>query len=192
LAQPNQDPFGRIEKIREGGSLFSHWAMVLLKLLFTILSISNVFGIFLFADSPMVSDLARFNPYSLLHIPIYGILTGLLTFSIPPLRLGGRTHYKGKYSNEVDLSNTLSALNVLNTFNILRIYVLAHLRIFVLMHLRKTPCVRILSAGLIAFGVAIADEVHQLFLPSRHATMADVFLDLIGISFGMLLIFIKR
>lgn len=40
-------------------------------------------GIFIFADSPMVRDLSRFNPYSLLHIPLYGILSLLIKFSLP-------------------------------------------------------------------------------------------------------------
>jgi len=43
-------------------------------------------GYFLLADSPIVSSLAPFNPYSLLHIPLYGILTILLFFSIVPFK----------------------------------------------------------------------------------------------------------
>ncbi|MCJ7784563.1 MAG: hypothetical protein MUP41_11570, partial [Desulfobacterales bacterium] len=38
------------------------------------------------ADSPMVSELAQFNPYSILHIPVYGILTVLLFFSFMPIK----------------------------------------------------------------------------------------------------------
>ena len=41
---------------------------------------------FIFADSSVVSTLAAFNPYSLLHIPLYGILTVLLIFSFMPLK----------------------------------------------------------------------------------------------------------
>ena len=44
-------------------------------------------GIFLFTDSSVVSDLATFNPYSLLHVPLYGILGLLLFFSVAPTEL---------------------------------------------------------------------------------------------------------
>ena len=56
-----------------------------MRLLFTILSIVYIAGIFLFADSSVVSDLSSFNPYSLLHIPLYGILTVLLLLSFVPI-----------------------------------------------------------------------------------------------------------
>ena len=52
-----------------------------MNILFSILSAAYIAGIFLFADSPMVSDVAPVNPYSLLHIPLYGILTILLILS---------------------------------------------------------------------------------------------------------------
>lgn len=58
-----------------------------MRILCTVLSIAYIAGIFLWADSPVVSDLAPFNPYSLLHIPLYGILTMLLTFSFIPFKL---------------------------------------------------------------------------------------------------------
>lgn len=45
---------------------------------FTVLSAAYIFGIFFLADSPDVSQIGEFNPYSLLHIPLYGVLTGLL------------------------------------------------------------------------------------------------------------------
>ena len=45
---------------------------------FTLLSAVYIFGIFYWADSPAVSEIGVFNPYSLLHIPLYGILTFLL------------------------------------------------------------------------------------------------------------------
>jgi VanZ family protein len=45
---------------------------------FGILSAAYIFGIFYWADSPAVSQIEVFNPYSLLHIPLYGILTFLL------------------------------------------------------------------------------------------------------------------
>jgi VanZ family protein len=45
---------------------------------FTVLSAAYIFGIFFLADSSAVSQIGEFNPYSLLHIPLYGVLTGLL------------------------------------------------------------------------------------------------------------------
>jgi VanZ family protein len=49
-----------------------------MNLFFTVLSAAYIFGIFFLADSPVVSQIGEFNPYSLLHIPLYGVLTGLL------------------------------------------------------------------------------------------------------------------
>lgn len=56
-----------------------------IRLFFSILSLGYISGIFLLADSSVVYDLSSFNPYSLLHIPLYGILTILLIFSFVPL-----------------------------------------------------------------------------------------------------------
>ncbi len=56
-----------------------------MRLLFSILSVIYIAGIFLFAGSSVVSDLSAFNPYSVLHIPLYGILTILLIFSFLPI-----------------------------------------------------------------------------------------------------------
>ena len=57
-----------------------------MRLIFTLLSIAYVAGIFLFADSSVVSHLKVFNPNSLLHIPLYGILTILIILSFFPLK----------------------------------------------------------------------------------------------------------
>jgi hypothetical protein len=57
-----------------------------MRLFFIPLSVAYISAIFLFADSSAVSTLATFNPYSLLHIPLYGVLTFLLIFSIAPLK----------------------------------------------------------------------------------------------------------
>jgi hypothetical protein len=62
----------------------------MVRLFFLLLSVMHVAAIFLFAGSPIVKDISRFNPYSLLHIPLYGILAGLLDRSIGgrrPIRL---------------------------------------------------------------------------------------------------------
>ena len=49
---------------------------------FTVLSAAYIFGIFFLADSPVASQIGEFNPYSLLHIPLYGVLTGLLLLAL--------------------------------------------------------------------------------------------------------------
>jgi VanZ family protein len=118
-----------------------------MNLFFTILSLAYIFGIFFFADSSIVSTLATYNPYSLLHIPLYGILTILLILSIVP--------FKFKLNNSINPRNQI---------------------------------IRFLVAGLIALIVAIADEIHQAYIPSRDASILDVFLDMIGIILVMLVI----
>ena len=59
-----------------------------MQLIFRILSLVYVAAIFLLANSPIVKGLAPFNPYSLLHIPLYGIMSALLFFSIAPVKPG--------------------------------------------------------------------------------------------------------
>ncbi len=104
----------------------------MIHLFFSLLSIAYVAGIFILANSPMVSTISLFNPYSLLHLPLYGILAFLLYFS-----LSAPGH----------------------------------------------P--RFLLPGFIAFGVGIADEIHQAFVPGREASVGDVFLDLAGIVIAL-------
>ena len=58
-------------------------------LIFAVFSAAYIAGIFLFAGSSAVSTLSDLNPCSLLHIPLYGVLTALLLFSIIPFRLQG-------------------------------------------------------------------------------------------------------
>jgi VanZ family protein len=117
-----------------------------MSIFFSILSAAYIAGIFLFADSPVVSDVAAFNPYSLLHIPLYGILTILLVLS-----------FRRKPSNPINPMNSTNSRNPL-------------------------------IAGLIALVVAVADEIHQAYIPSRDASIIDVFLDIVGISLCLLLI----
>jgi len=52
------------------------------RLFFLFLSVIYVAVIFLFAGSPIVSEISRFNPHSLLHIPLYGVLAVLLYQSL--------------------------------------------------------------------------------------------------------------
>ena len=117
--------------------------------LFTILSIACIATIFLFADSSVVSDLSSFNPYSLLHIPLYGILTALLIFSFVPI-----THRR---NDSINLPCEMGSLFHRGSRN----------HLFV--------------AALFALIVAIADEIHQAYVPGRDASLTDVLRDMVGI-----------
>jgi hypothetical protein len=94
---------------------------------------------------------ASYNPYSLLHIPLYGVLTVLLTFSFFP------------FNFKINFPNVLNEPNV-------------------------SPHLRFLIPGIIALTVAIADEIHQSFIPTRDASVIDVLLDAVGIVLTLLLI----
>lgn len=127
-----------------------------MNIFFAILSVAYITGIFLFADSSLVSTVNRYNPYSLLHIPLYGILSILLTFSIQPVRIHHPNPFK-KWTYP-----QIAAVN---------------------------PSIpRLFMAGSIAFGVGMADEIYQSFLPNRDASVTDVLLDLIGIILALLFI----
>ena len=119
-----------------------------MRLIFTILSIAYIAAIFLFAGSSVVSDLSSFNPYSLLHIPLYGILTFLLIFSFVPLKF-----------NSTNPSNPTN------------------------------PIAHFLIPGGIALIVAIADEIHQAYVPGRDASIPDILLDLCGIALVLFFFF---
>jgi VanZ family protein len=45
---------------------------------FTALSAAYIFGIFYCADSSSISVIGELNPFSILHVPLYGVLTLLL------------------------------------------------------------------------------------------------------------------
>lgn len=55
-----------------------------MRLFFAFLSAVYIFLIFFLADSKVVNHLGHFNPFSLLHIPLYGLLTIFLFLSIHP------------------------------------------------------------------------------------------------------------
>jgi len=129
-----------------------------MRLFFSILSLAYISGIFLLADSPIVSSLAPFNPYSLLHIPLYGILTILLFFSIVPFKFKLNSS-----TNQIDQKDQKDLTDQTDQIN------------------------RFLIAGLISLGVGIVDEIHQFYVPGRDASIIDVFLDLIGITFVLFL-----
>ena len=135
-----------------------------MRILFTFLSVGYVATIFLFADSPMVSDMSTFNPYSLLHIPLYAILTFLITFSLVPIRL--------------KLNNPINPTNQINLSREMR-------RLF---HWDATNPKNYLIISLVAIIIGIADEIHQSFIPARDASVTDVFLDFIGIALTLFII----
>jgi uncharacterized membrane protein len=129
-----------------------------MSIFFRVLSAVYIAGIFLLADSPMVADVAPFNPFSLLHIPLYGILTLLLILSFFPKRK--------RFVNPTNPTNSSNSSNPSNSMN---------------------PS-NLVIAGTIALVVAIADEIHQAYIPNRNASVIDVFLDIIGIILCMLII----
>jgi VanZ family protein len=59
---------------------------------YALFSAAYIFAIFFLADSGAASQIGEFNPYSLLHVPLYGGLTLLVLLS---LGTG-----KGKYTPE--------------------------------------------------------------------------------------------
>jgi len=172
-----------------------------MRFLFTILSIVYIAGIFLFVDSSVVSDLSSFNPYSLLHIPLYGVLTFLLVCSFIPM-----TQLR---NNPIDLPR-LSCLphETLFLFHWGSESVLDEMRPAQwsvktttwgsLFHRGQLPnylITRFLVVGLIALIVAITDEIHQAYVPGRDASLTDVLLDFVGITlvlFFVIYLFRKR
>jgi len=135
-----------------------------MRFFFKLASAAYISGIFLFAGSPVVERLGQFNPYSLLHIPLYGILTLLLFFSKWSSIFINRGN-PANSTNSKDPTNPTNSKNPTNSSNLA-------------------------VAGIIALVVAIADEIHQSFIPFRDASVTDVFLDLIGISL-VLIVFSK-
>ena len=139
------------------------------KLVFRMLAICYTAGIFLFADSPVVADLSLFNPYSLLHIPLYGILTLLLFFSFVPLKSDMRNSTDSTHSTHSTYSTNLTH-STYSTYS-------THLTYFVIV-------------VVISLGVAVADEFHQAYVPGRNASVYDVLLDMVGIV--LCLFIVKR
>ena len=146
---------------------------------FRLFSIAYVVGIFLFADSSVISDLSPFNPYSLLHIPLYGILTLLLFFSFVPLKSDVRNSTDSTHSTHLTHSthsdNSTHLTHSTNSTN------LTH-------STHSTYSSRFLIVGLIATMIGVADEIHQAFIPGRNASVVDVFLDMVGIALCLFII----
>jgi hypothetical protein len=173
----------------------------MVNLFFTLLSIAYVSAIFLLADSPAVSAVAPYNPFSLLHIPLYGIMTILILLSIVPfdfsylfrvLRRGENGHQglwvyrviasialKPNIASSTNSTNSINSTNPINPMN-----TADAINSIDAMNPRR----RFLIAGLISLAVAIADEYHQLFIPIREGSLSDVLLDVMGIVLALLLI----
>ena len=130
-----------------------------MRFFFKLASAAYISGIFLLAGSPVVERLGQFNPYSLLHIPLFGILTLLLIFS----------KWSSTFSNRGNPTNSKYPTNPTNSKN-------------------PTNSSNLAVAGIIALVVAIADEIYQSFIPFRDASVTDVFLDLIGVLLALSLI----
>ena len=112
---------------------------------FSILSALYIAGIFIFPRMIPGSILSRvWNPYSLLHIPMYGVLMVLLNLAFEPQII-----FQRKVSSGISF---------------------------------------FFLPGGIATGVGILDEFHQVFIPYRSASVADVMLDIGGIVLAGILI----
>ena len=135
---------------------------IFVRILFSILSVSYIGAIFVLAESPVAKTLSEFNPYSLLHIPLYGIMTFLLVFSIVPIPQGFKV---GSIQLGSDSARSRSRDTVGLKF-------------------------RLFIAGAIALAVGILDEVHQLYVPGRDGSAGDVVLDLVGIALVLVLSFV--
>jgi hypothetical protein len=133
-----------------------------MRILFSFLSLFYIAAIFVLAGSPVVETLSGFNPYSLLHIPLYGILTIFLVFSMVPITRGFK-------DESIQPGNDLTRPRSKGTVGL-------KFRLFV--------------AGAIAWVVGIFDEFHQLSVPGREGSFSDVGLDMVGIAIALLLWFI--
>jgi len=135
----------------------------------------------------MVSDVAPFNPYSLLHIPLYGILTFLLILSFSPFKF--RVINSGNPTNPINLSRLPCNLSVQGEMRpaLCSVETTTWGSLF---HWDSKNAMNYSVAGIIALLVAIADEIHQAYIPSRNASIIDVLLDIVGII--LCIVFVKR
>jgi len=134
---------------------------IVMRILFALFSFFYTAAIFILAGSPLVHTLSEFNPYSLLHIPLYGILTFLLVLSMVSIARGSKD---GAIQPSGDPTRPRSEET-------------------------KGLKVHLLVAGGIAWAVGIFDEVHQLYVPGREGSVSDVALDTVGIAMALFLCF---
>ena len=133
----------------------------MMKILFSAFSFFYIACIFILAGSPVAETLSEYNPYSLLHIPLYGILTLLLAFSVVPIR----GWPKPPSIRQIRNSNVPGA------------------------RARAGLKLPLFIVGGIAFAVGILDEVHQLYVPGRDASVGDIGLDFVGIVLALIFLF---
>lgn len=90
-------------------------------------------------------------------------------------------------------SPAVSQLQVFNPLSLLHIPLYGGLTLILVLALgngeKRNLKNRYAAAVLVAATVAVLDEFHQSFIPSREASITDVFLDLVGI---ILVIFLFR
>jgi hypothetical protein len=168
-----------------------------MNLFFSFLSVVYISVIFLYADSPIVSQVGPFNPFSILHIPLYMILTILIVLSIVPFHLfrlfrsnpfpshlpvNASTHEQVddrigpdalNVFNEINQMNQSSRINQMNQSSRIN---------------QMNQTIRFLTAGFISLVVAVADEYHQSFIPTRQASFTDILLDMTGIILALWLV----
>ena len=135
---------------------------IVMRILFSLLSLFYIASIFILAGSPLVRILSAYNPYSLLHIPLYGILAFLLIFSMVPVTQGFK-------EASIQPSSDPTRIRSKERINL---------------------TTRLFVAGAIALAVGIFDEVHQLSVPGREGSVSDVALDTVGIAIALLLCFV--
>jgi hypothetical protein len=136
-----------------------------MNLFFLLLSCIYVAVIFLMADSSVVSTVSKFNAYSLLHVPLYAILAGLLVFATVPFqflqfRSNNRILPSGNGQDPADPGGIS----------------------------RRGLKTRFIIVAAIGIAIAMTDEIHQSFIPSRQASFYDVLLDITGIMAALFLI----
>ena len=144
-----------------------------MNLFFAILSrvALHISSSFFFADSPAVSAVAPYNPFSLLHIPLYAILTLLIVLSLVPFKSFPFFRQIGAHdANNLNAVNAgaMNAVNAKNPINPIN------------------PRNRLMIAGFLSFIVAVADEYHQSLFPTREGSFTDILLDVVGIALALL------
>ena len=130
-------------------------------ILFSLLSLFYIASIFILAGSPVTESLSEYNPYSLLHIPLYGILAFLLALSIVPVRRRPQNR-----SIQQDDGLTMPAVKK-----------------------RASLKLRLFVVGVVSLVVGSLDEVHQLYIPGRDGSIIDIGLDIVGIAVALVLFF---
>ena len=181
-----------------------HSPMTSTNILFAIASYIYIAGIFLLADIPTQAQLRTLNLYSLAHIPLYGILTLLLILTFRPKKIS-RTNpinpmTDDSMTNNQSPNQRLPASSAASIRGhprpVIRDNPRHHPRSSVFNHLTISQFpvtiarLRLMAPCFIAITVGILDEIHQIWVPGRDASITDVLIDAIGI--GLALLFYTR